>query len=89
MLARSVHPAGWSLVPYEALVSGDVFWRVMGITLEIGAVVTGSCLLLAVPLAYWLARMPPARANLLLLVLAVTAGLSRLLGTRAVLPGAV
>lgn len=71
MLARSVHPVGWSLAPYEALVSGGVFWRVMGVTLEIGAVVTGSCLLLALPLAYWLARMPPARANLLLLLVLV------------------
>lgn len=71
MLARSVHPADWSLAPYEALVSGGVFWRVMGITLEIGAAVTGACLLLAMPLAYWLARMPPARANLLLLLVLV------------------
>ncbi len=71
MLARSVHPSGWSLAPYQALLSGGVFWRVMGITLEIGAVVTGACLLLALPLAYWLARMRPARANLLLLLVLV------------------
>ncbi len=71
MLARSVHPSGWSLAPYRALLSGDVFWRVMGITLDIGAVVTGTCLLLALPLAYWLARMPSSRANLLLLLVLV------------------
>ncbi len=71
MLARSVHPSGWSLAPYWTLVSGDVFWRVMGITLSIGATVTASCLLLALPLAYWLARMPPGRANLLLLLVLV------------------
>ena len=71
MLARSVHPSGWSLAPYQALLSGGVFWRVMGVTLEIGATVTGACLLLALPLAYWLARMPPARANLLLLLVLV------------------
>lgn len=69
MLARSVYPAGWSPAPCEVLLSGNVFWRVMGVTLNIGAVITGACLLLAVPLAYWLARMPPARANLLPLVL--------------------
>ena len=71
MLARSVHPSGWSLAAYRTLVSGDVFWRVMGITLSIGATVTASCLLLALPLAYWLARMPPGRANLLLLLVLV------------------
>lgn len=71
MLARSVHPSGWSLAPYQALVSGGVFWRVMGITLEIGGTVTGACLLMALPLAYWLARMRPARANLLLLLVLV------------------
>ncbi len=71
MLARSVHPQGWSLAPYTALFHGDVFWRVMSITLTISAIVTGTCLLLAFPLAYWLAQKPPAQANLLLLLVLV------------------
>ena len=71
MLARSVRPAGWSLAPWDALLEGNVFWRVMGITLEIGGLVTVLCLLLAFPLAYWLARLPPSRANLLLLLVLI------------------
>ena len=71
MLARSIHPNGWSLAPYRDLLEGDVFWRVMGITLNISVTVTALCLLLAVPLAYWLARMPLGRANLLLLLVLV------------------
>lgn len=71
MLARSIHPAGWSLTPYRDLLEGDVFWRVMGITLNISLTVTGLCLVLAVPLAYWLARMPLGRANLLLLLVLI------------------
>ncbi len=71
MLARSVHPQGWSLAPYRSLFDGDVFWRVMSITLTISAIVTGTCLLLAFPLAYWLAQKPAAQANLLLLLVLV------------------
>jgi putative spermidine/putrescine transport system permease protein len=71
MLARSVHPQGWSLAPYRALFAGDVFWRVMSITLSISFTVTCICLLLAFPLAYWLARQSPARANLRLLLVLV------------------
>ena len=71
MLARSVHPQGWSLAPYRSLFDGDVFWRVMSITLTISAIVTGTCLLLAFPVAYWLAQKPAAQANLLLLLVLV------------------
>ena len=72
MLARSVHSAeGWTLAPYRALLATDVFWRVMSITLTISTIVTGACLLLGFPLAYWLARLPPARANLLLLLVLI------------------
>lgn len=71
MLLRSVHPAGWSVAPFLALFNDDVFWRVMGITLEISGTVTACCLLLAFPLAYWLARLPPASANLLLVLVLI------------------
>ena len=71
MLFRSIHPDGWSLVPYSEILDSDVFWRVMGITLEIGSIVTACCLLLAFPLAYWLARMPTARANLLMVLVLI------------------
>ncbi len=71
MLSRSVHPAGWSLTPYLALSESDVFRRVTQITLNIGFTVTICCLLLAYPLAYWLARMPTSRANLLMILVLI------------------
>src|ERR1700738_403607 len=66
MLLRSVEPGAWSLQHYRDLLESDVFGRVMQITLEIGLIVTLCCLLLAYPLAYWLARLPAASANLFL-----------------------
>jgi putative spermidine/putrescine transport system permease protein len=71
MLLRSVQPGIWSITAFTGLADSDVFWRVMEITLEIGGVVTVCCLLLAFPLAYWLARMPPARANLLMILVLI------------------
>jgi putative spermidine/putrescine transport system permease protein len=71
MLFRSIHPAGWSLAAYAAVAGNAVFWRVMSITLDISVTVTLCCLALAYPLAYWLARLPVARANLLLILVLV------------------
>ena len=62
MLWRSVGPGVW-----PELLQGSVFWRVMQITLEIGLIVTGCCLVLAYPLAYFLARLPAPTANLLMI----------------------
>ena len=71
MLLRSVEPGTWSLAPYAALFASDVFWRVMQITLEIGLIVTLCCLVLAYPLAFWLARLPPASANFFLILVLI------------------
>ena len=71
MLLRSLHPNHWSLAAYESLSTSSVFWRVMEITLIIGATVTACCLMLAYPLAYWLARLPAPRANLLLILVLI------------------
>jgi putative spermidine/putrescine transport system permease protein len=71
MLLRSVEPGTWRLAPYAALFESDVFWRVMQITLEIGVIVTLCCLVLAYPLAFWLARLPPASANFFLILVLV------------------
>ncbi len=62
MLWRSLGPGIW-----PDLLEGSVFWRVMQITLEIGLIVTACCLLLAYPLAYWLARLRAPTANLLMI----------------------
>ncbi len=71
MLFRSIHPAGWSLDAYHTVVGSGVFWRVIGITLDISVTVTLCCLVLAYPLAYWLAKLPVARANLLMILVLV------------------
>lgn len=71
MLLRSLRPDGWSVAPFLGLLEGDVFWRVMQITLEIGVTVTACCLVLAFPLAYWLARLPASTANLVLILVLI------------------
>ena len=48
--AACTPPKAGRLAPYaRAARDGDVFWRVMSITLTISAIVTGACLLLALP----------------------------------------
>ena len=72
MLLRSViAPGGLSFAPYAALASSEIFWRVMGITVEVSAIVTACSLLLGFPLAYWLGRMPAPRANLLMILVLI------------------
>jgi putative spermidine/putrescine transport system permease protein len=71
MLLRSVQPGVWTLTAFTELADSATFWRVMDITLEVSAIVTVCCLLLAFPLAYWLARMKPATANLLMILVLV------------------
>ncbi len=71
MLFRSVQPGIWTFAAFTELTESDIFWRVMDITLEISAIVTMCCLLLAFPLAYWLARMQAARANLLMILVLI------------------
>ena len=71
MLSRGVYPDSWSLAPFAEVLQDESFWRVMQITLEISVTVTVACLLLGYPLAYWLARMKPAQANLLLILVLI------------------
>ena len=71
MLFRSIEPGTWSLTAYRDLLASGVFWRVMQITLEIALIVTSCCLLLAYPLALWLARLPQAAANFALILVLV------------------
>jgi putative spermidine/putrescine transport system permease protein len=83
MLARSVYDGGWTAGVFADLATDPSFWRVLGITAQIGMVVTLACLVLAYPLAYWLARMRPARANLLMILVLVPFWTSVLVRTYA------
>ena len=83
MLSRSVWDGGWTGGSFVALAADPAFWRVLGITAQIGAGVTLLCLLLGYPLAYWLARMRPARANLVMILVLVPFWTSVLVRTYA------
>ena len=83
MLLRGIHPAQWSIASFTQLAGSHVFWRVMQITAEISSIVTASCLLLAYPLAYWLARQPDSRANLLMVLVLIPFWTSILVRTYA------
>ncbi len=99
MLSRSVHDdTGWTIGVYPALIGGGMFWRVLWITEQISAIVTAACLLLAYPLAYWLARLRPAAANLAVVlalapfwtsILVRTYAWMALLGRRGVVNGRI
>ncbi|MGH9468536.1 MAG: ABC transporter permease [Terriglobales bacterium] len=70
MMWRSVAEPHLTTAHYRALYSSDIYLLVFWITLRISLVTTAVTLLLSYPLAYLLARLPPARANpLLILVL--------------------
>ena len=56
MLQRSVYQGGWTLEVFGQLLQDGVFWRVMQITGTISLIVTVACLLLAYPVALFLAR---------------------------------
>ena len=68
MMLRSVAEPHWTLGNYAALLHDPVYALVLWITLRISLVVTIVVLLLGYPVAYMLARLPPARSNLLLIL---------------------
>jgi len=83
MLLASLHPPAWSFAEFVGLAGSHVFWRVMEVTGEISLIVTLVCLLLAWPLAYGMARLPAARANLLMVLVLVPFWTSILVRTYA------
>ena len=68
MMLRSVAEPHWTLGNYGALLHDPVYALVLWITLRISLVVTILVLLLGYPVAYMLARLPPARSNLLMIL---------------------
>ncbi len=83
MLLASVRPPTWTFAEFTALATSHVFWRVMEVTGEISMIVTLACLVLAWPLAYGMARLPAARANLLMVLVLVPFWTSILVRTYA------
>jgi putative spermidine/putrescine transport system permease protein len=71
MLQRSVYEKGWTLGVFGKLLQDGVFWRVMQITGTISLIVTLACLLLAYPVALFLARCRQSTANLLIILVLI------------------
>jgi putative spermidine/putrescine transport system permease protein len=57
-----------SLMHYLRAFQVDLYVRVLGMTFSVAAQNTLLCLLLGYPVAYWLARLPPRRMRLLILL---------------------
>ena len=83
MLRRSVYQGGWTLATFGGLLQDGVFWRVMQITATISLIVTAACLLLAYPLALFLARCRQSTANLLVILVLIPFWTSILVRTYA------
>jgi putative spermidine/putrescine transport system permease protein len=71
MMLRSVTEPHWTLENFAELLRSPVFALVLWITIRISLVVTIAVLLLGYPVAFLLARLPPARGNLLLILVLV------------------
>src|SRR3984957_13598272 len=84
MLERSVYEKGWTLDVFMKLLRDGVFWRVMQITGTISLIVTLACLLLAYPVALFLARCRQSTANLLIILVRTYAWMV-LLGRRGII----
>jgi putative spermidine/putrescine transport system permease protein len=83
MLSRSVYEKGWTLEVFSKLLRDPVFWRVMQITGTISFIVTIVCLLLAYPVALFLARCKQSTANLLIILVLIPFWTSILVRTYA------
>jgi putative spermidine/putrescine transport system permease protein len=83
MLSRSVYEKGWTLEVFAKLLRDAVFWRVMQITGTISLIVTIACLLLAYPVALFLARCKQSTANLLIILVLIPFWTSILVRTYA------
>ncbi len=71
MMLRSVAEPHWTTANFAELATDPVFLLVLWITVRISLVVSVATLLLGYPVAYLLARLPPARGNLLLILVLV------------------
>ena len=84
MLSRSLlTEEGWTISVFISLLGDEIFWRVLGITMQISLAVTLLCLLLAYPVAYAFARMRQSHANLLMILVLIPFWTSILVRTYA------
>jgi putative spermidine/putrescine transport system permease protein len=68
MLAISLKAPAWSAAEYAHFLGDAYYLGVLARSLLLGALVTLVTVALGLPLAYWLARLPPRRASVLLVL---------------------
>jgi ABC-type spermidine/putrescine transport system permease subunit I len=68
MMLRSVAEPHWTWANFGEILSDPLYAMVLWITIRISLLVTVAALLLGYPVAYLLARLPPAHTNLLLIL---------------------
>ena len=83
MLSRAVNDGGWTSATFAKVFADAAFWRVMQITAVISLVTTLICLLLAYPLALFMARLKKTTANLVMILVLVPFWTSILVRTYA------
>ena len=83
MLSRSIDDNGWTLSVFVKVIKDPAFWRVMQITATISLVTTLCCLLIAYPLAFFMARLQKSTANLVMILVLVPFWTSILVRTYA------
>lgn len=83
MLARSFTAPEGPLAAYESILFTASFWRVLWITAVVSLVTTALCLVLAYPLAYFMARLSQGTANILFVLVLVPFWTSILVRTYA------
>ena len=83
MLSRATYDNGWTLQVFIKVFNDASFWRVMQITAVISLVTTLVCLVVAYPLALFMARLETATANLVMILVLVPFWTSILVRTYA------
>jgi ABC-type spermidine/putrescine transport system permease subunit I len=83
MMLRSVDEPYWTIEHFARLFREGIYLHVLGMTVEVAAVVTLSALLLGYPVAYLLACLDRSKSNLLLILVLVPFWTSVLVRTYA------
>lgn len=83
MLSQSVEEKGLTASIFVRVIQDPSFWRVMQITAVISLVTTICCLVIAYPLAFFMARLTKASANLVMIFVLVPFWTSILVRTYA------
>jgi putative spermidine/putrescine transport system permease protein len=68
MMFRSIAEPDWTLANFAKIFQSSIYLHVLWLTFRVGVIVTVATLLLGFPVAYLLARIEPAKSNLLMML---------------------